>query len=260
MSGQGIVISPDAFGQFKVKEMNESDFWLGSATPISLKSPKCHIILFYEPTSVDPGLITAWNLLAQTIAGPVIAAVNTSARGEIMDAFLAVESDIDNPLNDFTGFGVPTIMVYRNRWPQAFYNGELSYDALKKWILVLACKPGYKERQSRFHGIRAVVPDEYIDDPRIENFPYPTSSRDFTAFTGESTRGGDGQYVDDSQGQYYDQSGEEEAGQYAEDQVSSGDEQPASEELTPEELDIAKKSGIAIETPQDVGFIDESRL
>lgn len=189
MSGQYIAVSPDAFGQFRVKELNESDFWLASATPTALKSGKCHIILFYEPTSVDPELINIWNRLAQTIAGPVIAAVNTSARGEIMDAFMAVGSDVDNPLYDFTGFGVPTIIVYRNRWPQAFYNGELSYDAIKKWISVLACKPGYKERTSLFSGVAAVEPDVYVPESRIENFAYPTSSRDFTAQLGDNPRG-----------------------------------------------------------------------
>jgi hypothetical protein len=189
MSGQTIVASPDSFGQFRVKEMSESEFWLGSATPTSIKSNKCHIILFYEPTSTSADLINIWSLLAQTIGGPVIAAVNTSARGEIMDAFANVEADLDNPLNAFSGFGIPTIMVYRNRWPQAFYNGELSYDAIKKWILVLACKPGYKEPQSYFHGVRAVNPDDWVEEPRIENFPYPTSSRDFTAQLGEGSRG-----------------------------------------------------------------------
>lgn len=186
MSGQRINISADSFGQFRVKELSESEFFLGSATPTALKSGKCHIILFYEPSSVDPDLIDIWSDLARTLAGPVIAAVNTSARGEIMDAFMAVEADIDNPLNEFTGFGVPTILVYRNRWPQAFYNGELSYDAIKKWILTLACRPGYKERESLWSGVRRVEdPATIVQEPRIANYPYPTSSREYTSTTGE---------------------------------------------------------------------------
>jgi len=184
-----VVVSPDQFGQFKVREMTESDFFLGSATPTALKSPKCHILLFYEPATVDPNLIDIWNYLAQTIGGPVIGAVNVSARTEIMDAFFATAQDPDHPLNDYTISGVPTILVYRNRWPQAFYNGELSYDALHKWILVLACKPGYKERDSTFIGVESVQASEYAPDRRIEGYPWPTSSRDYTAETGErSTR------------------------------------------------------------------------
>ena len=49
MSNQQIVNSPDAFGQFKVKEMKEGDFWLNTATPTAIKDPRCHILLFYEP-------------------------------------------------------------------------------------------------------------------------------------------------------------------------------------------------------------------
>lgn len=216
MSGEPILASPDAFGQFRVKEMREDDFWLGASTPTSLKSPKCHILLFYEPTSTDRDLLTIWSMLAQTVAGPVIGAVNTSARGEIMDAFMSVSADPDNPLNDFSGFGIPTILVYRNRWPQAFYNGELSYDAIKKWILVLACKPGYKERSLLFNGVAAVLPDKYVKEPRIENFPYPTSSVDFTATTGQGPSGnpsyGEEEGGEEEEGEEEGQGGEEEGG------------------------------------------------
>lgn len=218
MSGESIAISPDMFGRFHVKEMHESDFWLGSATPTALKDPKCHIILFYEPVSTDPALLQIWKLLAQSVAGPVIGAVNTSARAEIMEAFASVAADLDNPLNDFSGFGVPTIIVYRSRWPQAYYNGELSYDAIKKWILVLACKPGYKEKFSEFHGVGAVQPDVYVDDSRIGNYPYPTSSRDFTALTGEEPRENQYSQYNNNNEPFY----EETPGQYIEEEMDVG--------------------------------------
>lgn len=105
MSGERIVTSADAFGQFRVRELAERDFNLASATPISLVSPKCHIVLFYEPFSTDPELISLWQRIAADVAGPVIAAVNTSARTEVMEAFMTVGADLDNPLNPFSGFG-----------------------------------------------------------------------------------------------------------------------------------------------------------
>lgn len=244
MSGQQIAVSADAFGQFRVKEMKEGDMWLGSATPTAIKSQKCHIILFYEPVTTDPALISIWNALAQDIAGPVIAGVNTSARGEIMDAFLSVEADLDNPLNWASGFGVPTILVYRNRWPQAFYNGELSYDAIKKWILILACKPGYREHSSLFHGVRAVEPDVFVSEQRIENFPYPTSSRDFTSMTGE---GGDG-----TRGRaYYPEEGGYEEGDFS---GEEGFDEFYEEGGYEEEEEEASRGGF-VEEPTDVGFL-----
>lgn len=197
MSGERIVTSADAFGQFRVKELAERDFSLSSATPTALVSTKCHIVLFYEPYSTDPELINIWQRIAADVAGPVIAGVNTSARTEVMEAFMNVAADLDNPLNPFTSFGPPTIIVYRNRWPQAFYNGQLSYDAIKKWIMVLACKPGYREPYSLYNGVSSVEVDEYVQDPRIQDFAYPTSSRDFTALVGENPRE-DTVYVDES--------------------------------------------------------------
>ena len=220
-----IAISADLFGQFKVKELSEGDFWLGSATPTALKSGKPHIVLFYEPISVDLGCLRIIKKITQSIAGPVIAAVNVSARGEVMDAFQAVGADIDNPLYDFTGFGYPTVIAYRSRWPQAFYNGELSFDALEKWILVLATKPGYKERTSLYHGVRSVIPDEYVSDTRIQEFPYPTSSRDFTANIGENPRG-------------------------------NGNNYPV-QEFPEEEAAVQESYGTLTETPVDVGYLDE---
>lgn len=195
MSGEMIITSRDAFGQFRVKELTERDFSLQSATPTALLSPKCHIVLFYESSSTSIDLITLWNNIAQTIAGPIVCAVNTSSRTEIMSAFMDVGADLDNPLNPFTGFSPPVIIVYRSRWPQAFYNGQLSYDAIKKWIMVLACKPGYREPYSLYHGVGSVQVEEYVRDPRIQDFPYPTSSRDFTALLGENPRD-DTVYVD----------------------------------------------------------------
>ncbi len=195
MSGERILTSADAFGQFRVKELAERDFSLGSASPTALVSPKCHVVLFYEPYSTDPEMINIWQRIASDVAGPVIAAVNTSSRSEVMSAFMDVGADLDNPLNPFSGFGPTTIIVYRSRWPQAFYNGQLSYDAIKKWIMVLACKPGYREPYSLYHGVQSVQVDEYVRDPRIQDFPYPTSSRDFTALLGENPRD-DTIYVD----------------------------------------------------------------
>ena len=205
MSGQEIFAPVDAFQQFNVKELGDSDFWVGNnplsgkpfATPTALRSTKCHIILFYAPISLDPLMKDIWSRLKQDIAGPEIAAVNVSARTELMDAFFRTAQDPDHPLNDFTISGTPTILVYRNGWPQAFYNGELSYDALKKWIIVLACKSGYKEPDSTFRGVASVNPDFAVKEVRTENYPYPTSSRSFTSQTGEnsSTRGGDNSYI-----------------------------------------------------------------
>jgi hypothetical protein len=110
----------------------------------------------------------------------------------------------------------------------------LSYDALKKWVITLACRPGYREPDSSFTGVKAVVPDQYVTETRIQDFAYPTSSRDYTAFTGQNTRGGGGAE---------EEGGEEEAG---EEEEGGGEEE--AEEAQP------------AEQTQDLGYLSEKNL
>jgi hypothetical protein len=164
-----------------------------------LKNPKCHILLFYEPSSTDPGIIDIWNSIARSVAGPVIGAVNVSARAEIMDAFLSVSMDPDNPLNNYAINGVPTVLVFRNRFPQAFYNGPWSYNSLKKWIFTLACRPGYREANQFYSGVNAIDEDITGKDFRERGFAYPNQSSEYSdligeyqqEFTGEGEEGGE---------------------------------------------------------------------
>jgi len=261
-----IYSSKDAFGKMGVKELTDADFFLGSASPTALRSERPHVILFYQmERNTDPDnepLFLIWRELARTIAGPVIASVNASERDSIMNAFASVSADLDNPLHDFSGFGFPTIIVYRNRWPQAYYNGELSYDAIKKWILVLAMIPGYTERRSLFHGVSAVEPDFYAEDTRIEDYPYPTSSRDFTAFTGENPRGGESAVVQPGQEEpNVGAPGAEEEG--LEEEAPSEDQDVIYEEASPSEEEVVAEqpAGSQAEeasaaSDEDVGYIE----
>lgn len=180
-----VIAQPDVFSNFRVKELRESDFWLGSAIPCMLKNPKCHIILFYSPVDTDEGIIDIWNSLAQSIAGPVICSVNVTARTEIMDAFISVSMDPDNPCNSYGINGVPTVLVFRNRFPQAFYNGPWSYNSLKKWIFVLSCKPGYKEPNQYYAGVNAIDEDITGKDYRERGFVYPNQSSEYDDMIGE---------------------------------------------------------------------------
>lgn len=145
MSAPTIYVPRDAFGQFKVKELSDNDFALQSDFPTTLLSREMHVILFYDPDGIEPEILSLWDDVARRVAGPVIAGVNMSSRREVMKAFLDTQSDFDNAFNAYTGFQSPTILVYRKRQPQAFYNGELSLDALVGWISSLAWKPGYRE-------------------------------------------------------------------------------------------------------------------
>lgn len=144
----------DFFIITKVKELQPEDFYLGSDTPTKLKDRSTNIVLFYvrdDPTSEE--LKDIWAALGQELAGISFGAVNVSRQVEIMKAFVEVGGNPDHPCFPFKVAGVPTIMVFRDGWPQAYYNGEKSYDDLLAYALELAWKVGYYEPNNTYVGV-----------------------------------------------------------------------------------------------------------
>lgn len=174
------------FTTVKVKELGREDFYIGSRTPTMLKFSGCAIILFYIPTDpVSYAMQQIWAQLASTLAGISFFAINCSVQDEIVAAFKETGSDVDHPLYPFRIEGIPQIMVYRGGWPQAYYNGELSYDALQNYALTLACKPGYYEPESDYVGVGRTLLDaqgEYdlvVPDERVFGAQVPPTSRNY---------------------------------------------------------------------------------
>lgn len=152
----------------KVKELQPRDYYLGSRTPTMLKSRAVTMIFFYlpsDPTSQE--LRDIWSQLASNIAGIDYVAVNGSEQKEIMKAYVETGNDVEHPLFPFDVTGFPTIMVYRQGWPQAFYNGDRTYDALLAYSLELAAKPGYYEPVNDYEGVAPSDPTLYAYERRL---------------------------------------------------------------------------------------------
>jgi hypothetical protein len=152
--------SDDFFTYVRVRELQPDDYYLGSRTPTMLKSKDTTIILFYlpsDPTSVD--LKDIWAQLSVEVGGVSFAACNGSRQTEIMKAYVETGGNPDHPLFPFRVSGFPTIMVYRQGWPQAFYNGDRSYDQLLAYALELAWKTGYYEPNNIYEGVAPSRPD-----------------------------------------------------------------------------------------------------
>lgn len=175
----------DLFRSIPVRELQDEDFLLASVERIVLKASGCSAVLFY--TLKDPiskQLRNMWNELADSFAGINFFAVNASRRVNIMRSFQEVSDDLDHPLNNFRIRGYPAILIYREggqpgiSWPKAFYNGELTLDALQNWMLQLACTPGYTETPLIKEGI--VTENEIqVYDERSRGGVKPASSLDF---------------------------------------------------------------------------------
>lgn len=161
----------DIFPSRSVRELTSSDFGVDSLTPIYLLVEGCNIILFYSnelDSDTLTGLGNLWSELSYNIESVGFYSVNSSKQKEIMDAFEEIEEDIDHPLHLYKISAYPTILVYRNGWPQAFYNGELSYEDMYTFITTLACVPGYKDTRNTYsineNGDMEVLEDEYEEE------------------------------------------------------------------------------------------------
>lgn len=144
----------DFFEIAKVKELQPDDFYLGSRTPTMLKSRSPTMIMFYLPTDpTSQEMKDVWAALATTVSGIDYCAVNAANAKQIMKAFLETGTNIDHPLWPFRVEGFPTIMMYRDGWPQAFYNGDRTFDELLAYSLELAAKPGYYEPFNDYVGV-----------------------------------------------------------------------------------------------------------
>lgn len=163
----------DFFTPVIVKELQPDDFYLGSRTPTMLKSRDVTLVLFYEfGDEESEQLKDIWAALSIQLAGIQFAAVNGSRQREIMKAFVETGGDPDHPLFPFKINGFPTIIVYRDGWPQAYFNGERSYDTLMAFCLELAWKVGYYEPNNIFAGVATSRPDLVAYERRTSGQSY----------------------------------------------------------------------------------------
>lgn len=165
-------LDDDLFATYRVKELDSEDFYTHSFLRIALKATGCSAILFYMPrNATSRAMKNIWNRLSEDLAGVNFYSVNVSRRPKVMEAFQKVTADEEHPLHLYQLRGFPTILTYRESAeegvsiPQAFYNGELSYDALLNYFITLACLSGHREFPALKEGV--IVDDEIIViDPR----------------------------------------------------------------------------------------------
>lgn len=128
-----------------IKRLDSNDFNLESQDLITLKSDSCVIILFYIDNNESYQLVNIFGNAANQTAGTIFAAVNMKVERRIAEAFGKLRGDSNHPLNSFGLQQFPFILVYRNHWPVAFYNGPREVQSIIDWSLTLACSANYRE-------------------------------------------------------------------------------------------------------------------
>jgi len=136
-----------------VQIWTDSDFLLGTGIPLAIKNKGCCLVLFFNDANrEDQDLTEVWHRVGQVSAVATLAVVDLRANPGIGSAIAQTMSDPNNPLYDYAPKGLPSILVYRDGFPQAFYNGSRDVANLVDFILTLACQATYHERQQVRYG------------------------------------------------------------------------------------------------------------
>lgn len=179
----GVVISNSGnlgFSNQKVKKLTAQDFRHKSRELITLHNDSdCISVLFMVNNKESRSLASLWGLCANETASN-FAYCNLSTEKVINEAFEDLHSDPDHPLYWVSVSGRPFILVYRSGWPQAFYNGELSLQAVSNFILMSACRAGFQDRKARDVGVKVEKEKNAVLPPPISIQKEIKSSSDFS--------------------------------------------------------------------------------
>lgn len=183
------IIQTSLFAQESVKRLGAGDFSLDSKEKIALKYPDCILVLFYTENTESHNLMKIWSIAAEQVAGPVFASCNILVERKVAEAFTAIRSDGSHPLHPFSPRGYPIIMVYRNGWPMAVYNGARAVQPIIDYALTLACQASYFEPMQMAGGVQAEVQMEMPAYVPYEGAAVKTMSNQYEV--GKSVRGYD---------------------------------------------------------------------
>jgi hypothetical protein len=139
------IIYRTTFSSETVKRLTKSDFALDSKDLITLNQDDCVLVLFYAENTESIQLVNIWAVAAQQIAGPVFAAINILNERPVAEAFMKLKGMGSHSLHWASLKQFPFILVYRNGYPAAFYNGSREVQSIIDYALTLACEAGYYE-------------------------------------------------------------------------------------------------------------------
>lgn len=152
------------FAQQRITFLSANDFDLNTPLRLTLKNKGCYLVLFHnnEPDSVR--LAQIWTSLATKVVGPVFASCDLMMQPPVVQGFIEVSSDSNNPLRWMNLKKVPLIVSYRGGFPTAAYNGVISEAALMNYASQLVCSADYQEP--------VIVPSTVQEHPHADESVY----------------------------------------------------------------------------------------
>ena len=148
------------FTSDSVDQLTKDDFLLEEAEelpmgcPVCLRNKECIAVLFYGQNRESLDLMLIWEYVAQQVVGVSMGACNLALEKEVAKAFSELPEKVP-PLSWARLQGIPFILVYSKGWPKAFYNGDRGVQPLSDYLMQLACKDEYEEREQVSRGVSA---------------------------------------------------------------------------------------------------------
>ena len=129
-----------------LKELLSDDFNINEPTMIDLvrkeENSGYWFVLFMDESVQGRNFLQLWLELAQIVKNDYVkmAYCNLTFEKEIFKKFreLGKVENLDHPFAWAKFLEVPFMMVYRNFWPQGFYNGPMSQKAIVDFIMLKA--------------------------------------------------------------------------------------------------------------------------
>lgn len=131
---------------------------------IILRDNRCMLILFYVGNPESIQLAEIWNTVANQSVGPIFGAIDMNREQTLAQEFMKLSSNRSDPLHWAGLRGYPFILVYRDGYPVAFYNGARETQSLVDYSLTLACRGDYIEH------VQLAAGEDVVD--RKEMAPY----------------------------------------------------------------------------------------
>jgi hypothetical protein len=143
------------FSTDSVVRLSTDAFSIHEKALIALEYTECFLVLFYTENSESKKLAKIWSVVAQQTPGPVFGGCNVLLESKVAKAFAKIRSHPSHPFKPYSLHGWPLILVYREGYPTAVYNGSREVQAIADWAMTLACSANYFEPEQIFGGIEA---------------------------------------------------------------------------------------------------------
>ena len=172
-----------------VRRLTTADFDVQDRSLITIRETDCILVLFYIENQESIDLARLWLVAASQVAGPIFGGINLQVETPVATAFARLRSTGGHGLHWAGLRQLPFILVYRNGWPVAFYDGPRDAATIADYALTLACQANYYEPIQVGAGValsqNISIPNYTIYQPGANELPQ--DSYQFTS--GQSLRG-----------------------------------------------------------------------